>query len=288
MDRDPCPFNTARPRGRRPRCVGPGSRSGRPDPTRLRPSRAPRDFRSPPCRASRRTPPPDGCRCPSTRSITNTCPSRFSCSKTPWWAKHSIPVTDELVAEVPRARGVSTGSSGHQPSSQRANVRRASRLARTSCTRSAPDPLLRPGARSARSWRSRGRRPGAGVAVGAGEQRAEERLAAGPDQHPEARAPAAPGSRSSSCQLCAARLGEAQARVEHDPLVGHAGRAEPRRPRCASSSRTAASTPPGPSYDGVVGHPVAVRAPVHADVRRARSPRPRRGSAGRPARPRRR
>ena len=102
-------------------------------------------------------------------------------------------------------------------------------------------------------------------AVGGREQPAEEGLATRPDEQrlsPVLRS--RPGV--AAAPSCAPRPWRTPDRGRARP-----GLAPPRRPgsprrRAASSSRTAATTPPGSSYVAIVGHPVAVRAPVHGDV----------------------
>ena len=152
-------------------------------------------------------------------------------------------------------------------------------LARTSWTRD-PTPLARPAAWSAPRWRPRARRP-ARVPSVVGEQAAQERLAARPDQQRDGRARAARRGPRSSSQLCSRGLGEAEPRVEHEPLRGDPGgerRLDPLGQLVADGRHHAARA----VVRRELLHVVAVRAPVHRDVRHAvRRPRRRRisGSA---------
>ena len=174
---------------------------------------------------------------------------------------------------------------GHpdRPSSQRAATRTASaeRYGR------APARTRRPAARRER----RGRRGGVvpalgrpGLAVVAGQQRAEEPLAAGRDQQRVAQG-VQPLQVGQDLPVLLAGLGEAEPGVEHDlagSTPGRDGRVElgarARRPTSATTS----------SYCVCCCISTECAAPVHQDVGRARAARRSAASRRRPARRRRR
>ena len=201
---------------------------------------------------------------PSARSITKVCPSRRSKSKTPWCAKHSTPVMHQLVGHraapvrwsagrpaalppgLPGREGVGGGAYVVHPQAPHAQVARAA----------APGPRAR----------ARARRAGAGVPSGPASRvpRKLLRLAPTSSGRPSARDRVEVGQQ---LPVVLAALGEAEPGVEHD-AVGVDARGRRRVEALAELVDDGGHDAAGTVVRREVGHPVAVRAPVHGDVRR--------------------
>ena len=179
---------------------------------------------------------------PSTRSTTKTCPSRRSKSKTPWCAKHSMPVT----RRARRSCGVLPRGALVRPGWAMASATaRASRVARTSCTRRSR-PRGRRAGRPGPRGRARARRPGAACRRAASRE-PRKRLAAGPD---EQRATQRPSRRRGgpAAASCARRAWRTPARGRGPSGRGRSRRRPPPRGARRARGTTAPTTPPGPSY----------------------------------------
>ena len=170
-----------------------------------------------------------------------------------------------------RVRSGSSGATSAQGVAAR-RARRAPAAPQTPCWASSD--VSAPMLASSRSSTGRGR------AVGAGEQAAEERLAA--RRRPAAGSPSAgrSGRGRAAAPSCARRvLAKPEPGVEHDPVAADAGgqhRLDPLGQLVAHVGDHAARV----VVRRVLLHAVAVGAPVHRDVRRARLRRPRRASRG--------
>ena len=176
---------------------------------------------------------------PSTRSTTNSWPSRRSKSKTPWWPKHSMPSTAELVGHALRRRVRGLQSRSQRPATA-SGVQAGAHLVHAD----APDAGWRQRGASGRRWRPRARSTGRGRRRPAGEQGAEERLAARARPGPGARAPRAGRAAASSSQLWSAVLAKPSPGSRTIRSRAMPAASAPRR-RSASSARTVATTPPG-------------------------------------------
>ena len=185
-------------------------------------------------------------------------------------------VAEALDARSWRARRSSVlllvASRAHAPGGRR-------RLARTSCTRRPHTPRCGQQRGQGGVGVPRARRPGAAAA---GRRPAGCRGTTCGSRRPAAGGPGRRARRgpASSCQLCVGGLGEAQARVEHDPVARRSRRRAAASTRSASSSRTAADHAAGPVVHGeVAACGRCARASASRRTSRRRRPR-RRGSRG--------
>ena len=198
---------------------------------------------------------------------------------TPWWA-------EALDAGARPARRSSGRPSRRSVIPAPGEPARASRVARTSCTRK-PHRTWPASSATSAAWACSRSSVGRGAAVGVGQQRAEEGLAA-------RRRPAAAARGRRSCveareqlPVVLGGLGEADPRVEDHALVGDAGGA--RSPRPARRARRTRPRRRRPGRRRSRAAACGRCGPASASRRRRRRrPRRRRACRGRRARRRRR
>ena len=196
-------------------------------------------------------------------STTKSCPSRRSCSNTPWWPRTRRPrsAMRSPVTARPAARP------GAAPRRRRAELQRratatASIDAATSCTRTPHAPAAAASAEIAAVAASRPS-GGRGAPSSSASSAPRNRLREAPTSTGKPERHAARPARRSSAQLCAA--------VFAKPRPGSSTIAARSTPASTAAS-TRASSSARTSRDHVVVrrervHPVAVAAPVHEDPR---------------------